>query len=58
MSKFVNLVGNPIDGFRIFGTYNDVQEASDAQEGIDEYAIAMEIEDEGQSARQGHKSAS
>ena len=46
MSKFVNLVGNPIDGFRIFGTYNDVQEASDAQEGIDEYAIAMEIEDE------------
>ena len=46
MSKFVNLVGNPIDGFRVVGTYSDVQEASDAQDTIDEYAIAMEIEDE------------
>ena len=46
MSKFVNLIGNHIDGFRVVGTYEDVQEASDAQDGIDEYAIAMEVEDE------------
>ena len=46
MSKYINLVGNPISGFRVFGPYDDIQEASDAQDGIDEYAIAMEVEDE------------
>ena len=46
MSKYINLVGNPISGFRVFGPYDDIQEASDAQDGIDEYAIAMEVENE------------
>lgn len=44
MAEYINLVGNPIDGFRVFGIYNNHQEASNAQEGIDQDVYAMEIE--------------
>ena len=44
MSEYINLVGNPIDGFRVFGVYDSLQEATAAQEGIDQPVVAMDIE--------------
>ena len=47
-SKYTNMVGNPIDGFRCYGIFNDLQDAVDWQDGCDEscWVVEMEIEDE------------
>ena len=44
MNEYINIVGNTIDGFRAFGIYASLQEATEAQEGIDHDVIAVEIE--------------
>lgn len=44
MSKFINIVGNPITGFKCFGTFDSEQEASDWQDGCDESCWVAELE--------------
>ena len=43
MSKYTNIVGNPIDGFRCIGIFDSLQEAIDWQVGCDETCWAVEI---------------
>tara|TARA_R100000963_G_C4637477_1_gene101366 strand:+ start:337 stop:627 length:291 start_codon:yes stop_codon:yes gene_type:complete len=44
MSEYINLVGNTIGELRAFGIYANLQEATAAQEGIEQPVVAMEVE--------------
>ncbi len=41
---YSNLVGNPVDGFRCIGVYDNPEDAIDWQEGCDESCWLIEIE--------------
>ena len=41
---FTNMVGNPIDGFKCYGIFDNLQEASDWQDGCDESCWIVELE--------------
>lgn len=44
-TKYTNMVGNPIDGFRCIGIYDDLQDAIDWQDGCDESCWVVELEE-------------
>lgn len=45
--KWFNLVGNPINGFRLLGPFASYEDAVDWQEGCDESCWTIEAESEG-----------
>ena len=45
--KWFNLVGNPINGFRLLGPFASYEDAVDWQEGCDESCWTVEAESEG-----------
>lgn len=46
-NKWFNLVGNPIDGFRLLGPFASHEDAVEWQEGCDESCWTIEAESEG-----------
>jgi len=46
MSKYTNMVGNPVDGFKCYGIFDDLQDAIDWQDGCDESCWVVELETE------------
>ena len=46
--KYTNIVGNPVDGFKCYGIFDDLQDAIDWQDGCDEscWVVELEVEDE------------
>ena len=44
MSKYTNMVGNPVDGFKCYGIFDDLQDAIDWQDGCDESCWVVELE--------------
>jgi hypothetical protein len=44
MTKYTNMVGNPVDGFRCIGIFDNLQDAIDWQDGCDESCWVVELE--------------
>jgi len=46
--RYTNMVGNPVDGFKCYGIFDNLQDAIDWQDGCDEscWVVELEVEDE------------
>ena len=46
--RYTNMVGNPVDGFKCYGIFDNLQDAIDWQDRCDEscWVVELEVEDE------------